>query len=68
MTPYDIERKTARMLCHLESKLLAGELSQADYDLGAKDIHDWCEAQYNNKDTWQSLGNVAAAVVNCIKP
>lgn len=46
MTEDQIERRVERMVDHLDALLLAGELSQRDYDSNMRDLDRWAEAQY----------------------
>lgn len=49
MSPEAIERKVERMVDHLDALLMAGELSQADYDGAMGDLDAWARGEYHRR-------------------
>jgi hypothetical protein len=45
VTEDQIERKVERFIDHMDRILLAGLMSQEDYDKGIREIHAWAEAK-----------------------
>ena len=47
MTEDQIERKVERMMDHLDRLLIHGEITPKNYNLAARDLHQWAEEKYN---------------------
>jgi hypothetical protein len=45
MTEEQIELRVERMMDHFDRLLLAGQMSQRDYDKNVADLHRWTEAK-----------------------
>lgn len=45
MTEDQIERRAERMMDHLDRLLLAGTMSQDDYDKAVAELNQWVEAK-----------------------
>ena len=51
MTEEEIERRVERSMDMIDRKLMAGTMSQAEYDQAVKDLNAWAERQYSKRRT-----------------
>jgi hypothetical protein len=48
-----IERRCERMMDHLDRVLLAGAMSQGDYDKAVLELDEWANARYRTLRAWR---------------